>query len=107
MTWKNQFLAPTQIDFLESVALLGFIGFDSILIHVWLGSDLDPAWDDFDRVSKVSQSGKLPDFWTMVNAGMELSPRMDIAELGCNYAMIVELPGVSIKDIRVEVDDQK
>lgn len=32
---------------------------------------------------------------------------MDIAECGCNYVMTVEVPGVSMNDIRVEVDDQK
>ncbi|KAK6259322.1 Alpha crystallin/Hsp20 domain - like 1 [Theobroma cacao] len=34
------------------------------------------------------------------------SPRMDVAETGSNYVMMVEIPGVSISDIRVEVDDQ-
>ncbi|KAF3444939.1 hypothetical protein FNV43_RR14632 [Rhamnella rubrinervis] len=38
---------------------------------------------------------------------IEWSPRTDIAECGCNYVMRVEVPGVSINNIRVEVDDQK
>uniref|UniRef100_A0A5B6YJY7 SHSP domain-containing protein n=1 Tax=Davidia involucrata TaxID=16924 RepID=A0A5B6YJY7_DAVIN len=38
--------------------------------------------------------------------GFEWSPRMDVAESGCNYVVTVELPGVSINDIRVEVNDQ-
>ncbi|KAL6286211.1 hypothetical protein ACE6H2_010601 [Prunus campanulata] len=39
--------------------------------------------------------------------GIEWSPRMDIAESECNYVITVEIPGVNIKDIRVEIDDQK
>ncbi|KAK2633357.1 hypothetical protein Ddye_032754 [Dipteronia dyeriana] len=34
------------------------------------------------------------------------TPRMVVSELGCNYVMTVEIPGVSINDIRVEVHDQ-
>ncbi|XP_028791530.1 uncharacterized protein LOC114747377 isoform X1 [Neltuma alba] len=40
-------------------------------------------------------------------SGVEWSPRMDVAESEGKYVMTVEVPGVSIKDIRVEVDDQK
>nr|ADU55782.1 HSP27.8 [Citrullus lanatus] len=36
-----------------------------------------------------------------------LSPRMDVAESGRGYVLTVEIPGVKINDIRVEVDDQK
>ena len=43
----------------------------------------------------------------LFDAVIEWSPRMDIADCGCNYVMTVEVPGVSIKDIRVEIDDQK
>ncbi|XP_035540786.1 uncharacterized protein LOC108982757 [Juglans regia] len=39
--------------------------------------------------------------------GIEWTPRMDIAESGRNYVMMVEIPGVNTNDIRVEVDDQK
>ncbi|KAF7833552.1 Small heat shock protein C2 isoform A [Senna tora] len=39
--------------------------------------------------------------------GIEWSPRMDVAESEGKYVMTVEVPGVSISDIRVEVDDQK
>lgn len=39
--------------------------------------------------------------------GIEWSPRMDIAETGCNYVITVELAGINIKDIRVEIDDKK
>ncbi|XP_062153049.1 uncharacterized protein LOC133861315 [Alnus glutinosa] len=39
--------------------------------------------------------------------GIEWSPRMDVAESDRNYVMTVEIPGVNINDIRVEVDDQK
>ncbi|XP_059664981.1 uncharacterized protein LOC132311200 [Cornus florida] len=38
--------------------------------------------------------------------GFEWSPRMDVAESGCNYVITVELPGVGINDIRVEVKEQ-
>ncbi|OMO60962.1 hypothetical protein COLO4_33655 [Corchorus olitorius] len=38
--------------------------------------------------------------------GGKWSPRTDVAESGCNYVMMVEIPGVSVSDIRVEVDDQ-
>ncbi|XP_052177329.1 uncharacterized protein LOC127791470 [Diospyros lotus] len=36
----------------------------------------------------------------------ERTPRMDVAESGRSYIVMVELPGVSIGDIRVEVNDQ-
>lgn len=32
---------------------------------------------------------------------------MNVSELGSNYVMTVEIPGVHVNDIRVEVDDQK
>lgn len=38
--------------------------------------------------------------------GVEWSPKMDVAESECNYVVMIEIPGVSIKDIRVEVDDR-
>ncbi|KAG5552090.1 hypothetical protein RHGRI_010245 [Rhododendron griersonianum] len=38
--------------------------------------------------------------------GFEWSPRVDVAESGRNYVLLVELPGVSIHDIRVEASDQ-
>ncbi|XP_075671152.1 uncharacterized protein LOC142640779 [Castanea sativa] len=38
---------------------------------------------------------------------IEWSPRMDVAESGCNYVVTVEIPGVNRHNIRVEVDDQK
>ena len=40
-------------------------------------------------------------------AGIEWSPRMDVAESERSYVLIVEIPGVSPKDIRVEVSSQK
>lgn len=40
------------------------------------------------------------------SSGFEWSPRIDVAESGRNYVLLVELPGVSIHDIRVEVSDQ-
>jgi HSP20 family molecular chaperone IbpA len=46
-------------------------------------------------------------FFGLSHAGIEWSPRMDVAESDRNYIMTVEIPGVNINDIRVEVDDQK
>lgn len=43
----------------------------------------------------------------MFSAGCDWSPRTDVAETGANYVVTVELPGVRISDIRVEVDEQK
>ncbi|XP_061370435.1 uncharacterized protein LOC133313120 [Gastrolobium bilobum] len=39
--------------------------------------------------------------------GIEWSPRMDVVESESKYIITVEVPGVSISDIRVEVDDKK
>ncbi|KAE9456019.1 hypothetical protein C3L33_12067, partial [Rhododendron williamsianum] len=39
--------------------------------------------------------------------GFEWSPRVDVAESGRNYVLLVELPGVSVHDIRVEASDQR
>ncbi|KAL0399678.1 UNVERIFIED_CONTAM: hypothetical protein Sradi_2311100 [Sesamum radiatum] len=38
--------------------------------------------------------------------GSEWSPRMDVLESGLNYVVTLEIPGVSIDNIKVEVDDQ-
>ncbi|KAF8413673.1 hypothetical protein HHK36_001665 [Tetracentron sinense] len=38
--------------------------------------------------------------------GIEWLPRMDVAVSGCNYVVTIELTGVRIDDIRVEVDDR-
>lgn len=46
-------------------------------------------------------------FLGLFHAGIEWSPRMDVAESRRSYVMTVEIPGVNINDIRVEVDDQK
>lgn len=43
----------------------------------------------------------------LFHSGNEWSPRIDIAESGRNYVMMVEIPGINTNDIRVEVDDQK
>lgn len=37
----------------------------------------------------------------------EWSPMMDVGEHGLHYVVVVELPGVSNKDIRVEVNDKR
>lgn len=38
--------------------------------------------------------------------GLKWSPRMDVVESKHNYVATVELPGVNINDIRVEINDQ-
>ncbi|KAH7682065.1 Small heat shock protein HSP20 protein [Dioscorea alata] len=38
--------------------------------------------------------------------GLEWTPRIDVVESASNYVVIVELPGVNVSDILVEVDDQ-
>ncbi|XP_076926144.1 uncharacterized protein LOC143589195 [Bidens hawaiensis] len=35
----------------------------------------------------------------------KISPRMDVVESGGKYVVLIELPGISIDDIRVEVDN--
>ncbi|CAI8586829.1 unnamed protein product [Vicia faba] len=39
--------------------------------------------------------------------GIEWSPRMDVANSKGKYVIRVEVPGASVDDIRVEIDDQK
>ncbi|KAL2316784.1 hypothetical protein Fmac_030660 [Flemingia macrophylla] len=72
-------------------------------------STLDPP--AFSRPSKQIQRGdQLPLEKKMCYSelgGIEWSPRMDVAESEGKYVITVEVPGVSISDIRVEVDDQK
>ena len=46
-------------------------------------------------------------FFSIIVAVIEWSPRMDVAESGQNYVISIEIPGVTVKDIRVEVDDKK
>lgn len=41
------------------------------------------------------------------DAGMEWSPRMDIAESRAKYVVTVELPGVRADDIQVEVNNER
>ncbi|KAK8938847.1 23.2 kDa heat shock protein [Platanthera zijinensis] len=41
-----------------------------------------------------------------VDTGLVWSPRIDVLECSSNYAVIVEIPGVNINGIRVEVGDQ-
>ncbi|KAK8970023.1 hypothetical protein KSP40_PGU009830 [Platanthera guangdongensis] len=41
-----------------------------------------------------------------VDTGLVWSPRIDVLECSSNYTVIVEIPGVNINGIRVEVGDQ-
>ncbi|KAF9669431.1 hypothetical protein SADUNF_Sadunf14G0106900 [Salix dunnii] len=38
--------------------------------------------------------------------GIEWSPRMDVVESGVNYVLTIEIPGVKVDDIRVEIHGQ-
>ncbi|XP_015881310.2 uncharacterized protein LOC107417223 [Ziziphus jujuba] len=76
------------------------------------GYKLSPAEPPkFARPSR--QTNQQKELYTKMKASasesnvIEWSPRMDVAECGGNYVMTVEVPGVSINDIRVEVDDRK
>ena len=40
-------------------------------------------------------------------AGIEWSPRMDVVESGVNYVLTIEIPGVNVDDIRVEIHGKK
>ncbi|MQM10386.1 hypothetical protein Taro_043280 [Colocasia esculenta] len=44
---------------------------------------------------------------TVSSQGSEWSPRMDVAETGQYYIVMLELPGANVLDIKVEVDDRK
>uniref|UniRef100_A0A0D3DJ60 SHSP domain-containing protein n=1 Tax=Brassica oleracea var. oleracea TaxID=109376 RepID=A0A0D3DJ60_BRAOL len=48
-----------------------------------------------------------PNLPKLANPGTVWSPRSNVAEYEHNYVMAVELPGASINDIRVEVDNLK
>lgn len=63
----------------------------------------------FSRPNRGIMGPKQPFFKKIHTAcfkGMEWSPRMDVAEFGFNYVVTIELPGVGISDVRVEVDDR-
>lgn len=59
------------------------------------------------RIVKQEQFGSNKKLPFSKPTGIEWSPRMNVSEFGSNYVMTVEIPGVSINDIRVEVDDRK
>lgn len=45
--------------------------------------------------------------FVFANAGSEWSPKMDVAESGSMYVVSIELPGVNINDIKVEVSHKR
>ncbi|KAK9222894.1 hypothetical protein WN944_011334 [Citrus x changshan-huyou] len=59
------------------------------------------------RTVKQEQFGSNKKSPSFKPTGIEWSPRMNVSELGSNYVMTVEIPGVHVNDIRVEVDDRK
>ncbi|KAJ4730386.1 Small heat shock protein [Melia azedarach] len=58
------------------------------------------------RIFKQEHSGSKKNLLRFKSNGLEWSPRMNVSELGSNYVMTIEIPGVGINDIRVEVDGQ-
>ncbi|KAL7129096.1 hypothetical protein ABFS83_13G040800 [Erythranthe nasuta] len=44
-------------------------------------------------------------FSGLASKGFDWSPRMDVVESGLSYVVTLEIPGVSIDNIKVEVDD--
>ncbi|WOK97170.1 hypothetical protein Cni_G05878 [Canna indica] len=58
---------------------------------------------------KVNQKQQLnyDNMKSKMNAGMEWSPRMDVAESRQRYVLTLELPGVRSTDIQVEVDNER
>ncbi|XVF60855.1 hypothetical protein PTKIN_Ptkin08bG0081600 [Pterospermum kingtungense] len=73
----------------------------------WRLSMLDPPKFSRPNESKTEQTAlQSKNKACSRSNAIEWSPRMDVAESRCNYVMMIEIPGVSISDIRVEVDDQ-
>ncbi|KAJ4809724.1 Small heat shock protein C2 [Rhynchospora pubera] len=58
---------------------------------------------DPPRFSRRSEKQMAP----LPNEQMEWAPRMDAVDMGRFYALTIELAGVKISDIQVEVDDRK
>ncbi|KAI9114666.1 hypothetical protein K1719_014364 [Acacia pycnantha] len=93
-------------------------GTESNFSNISMGHPLIQSYDvlvpnppSFARPGRLAaKEDRLPSEKKMCGSevsGVEWSPRMDVAESEGKYVMTVEVPGVSIKDIRVEVDDQK
>ncbi|KAK3446205.1 hypothetical protein EUGRSUZ_A01949 [Eucalyptus grandis] len=59
------------------------------------------------RISRQKQSNLKKKVDPLNSRGARWSPRMDVVESERNYVLTLEVPGVSSKDIRVEVSDQK
>ncbi|KAI4306059.1 hypothetical protein L6164_029370 [Bauhinia variegata] len=83
--------------------------FSNAMAHVSSFVASDPP--TFSRPGKQIERGyQLPSEKKIHNsevAGIEWSPRMDVAESEGKFVLTVEVPGVRNTDIRVEVDDQK
>ncbi|KAG4128137.1 hypothetical protein ERO13_D09G003400v2 [Gossypium hirsutum] len=97
------FSRPTMMDSnLSNLSKIEPLGLD------WRLSMPDPpkfARPNKNTSDKMPLQSKKNTCWSISN-GTKWSPKMDVAESGHNYIMMVEVPGVSIGDIRVEVDDQ-
>ncbi|KAL9244565.1 hypothetical protein vseg_018332 [Gypsophila vaccaria] len=59
-----------------------------------------------EHASKMKKFNSVnPTVSSQIN-GIEWSPRINVVESKCNYVITVELPGVDLRDIRVEMDHQ-
>ncbi|EXB80840.1 hypothetical protein L484_020098 [Morus notabilis] len=59
------------------------------------------------RIGQQKETYTKEETYSSTSNVIEWSPKLDIAESGRTYVITVEIPGVSVKDIRVEVDDKK
>ncbi|KAH6785447.1 hypothetical protein C2S53_004929 [Perilla frutescens var. hirtella] len=57
-----------------------------------------PSFHSVEKVQNFAQ--------TAYPTGSEWSPRMDVVESGFNYVITLEIPGVTIDNVKVEVDDR-
>ncbi|XAR50824.1 hypothetical protein NMG60_11005271 [Bertholletia excelsa] len=58
------------------------------------------------RINELGQLHSGKEMHDIDCSGFQQFPRMDVAESGCSYIIAVELPGVNIGDIRVEINKQ-
>ncbi|OAY67676.1 Small heat shock protein C2 [Ananas comosus] len=69
-------------------------------------NDAPPQFARQGKIEKLQQASVSTGAMFSSEDCCDWSPRMDVAETGANYVVTVELPGVRISDILVEVDEQ-
>ncbi|XP_020100910.1 uncharacterized protein LOC109718867 isoform X1 [Ananas comosus] len=69
-------------------------------------NDATPQFARQGKIEKLQQASVSTGATFSSEDCCDWSPRMDVAETGANYVVTVELPGVRISDILVEVDEQ-